>query len=110
MCIDICVYIFYSPYHLLYCTINQIKYKMEQTLRTPSKDELIVRQSQLQRAVEIYTLTGQRPTVQQICRLSQILTEFIFTWDEKSKGIKDFDNHINGQLKKDLVTDLTKVK
>jgi hypothetical protein len=47
---------------------------MEQTLKTPSKDELIVRQSQLQRAVEIYTLTGQRPTVQQICRLSQILT------------------------------------
>lgn len=79
-------------------------------VRTPTKDEIIVRQSQLQRAIEIYTLTGQKPSVQEVCRLSQILTEFIFTWDEKSDSIKKFDNHIKEQLKKDLVTDLTKVK
>jgi tRNA A37 N6-isopentenylltransferase MiaA len=83
---------------------------MEQTTRIPTKDEIIVRQSQLQRAIEIYTLTGQVPSVQEVCRLSQILTEFIFTWDEKSEPIKKFDNHIKEKLKKDLVTDLTKVK
>ena len=80
------------------------------TARIPTKDEIIVRQSQLQRAIEIYTLLGQKPSVQEICRLSQILSEFIFTWDEKSEAMKKFDNHISGQLKKDLVTDLTKTK
>ena len=80
------------------------------TTRIPTKDEIIVRQSQLQRAIEIYTLLGQKPSVQEICRLSQILSEFIFTWDEKSEAMKKFDNHISGQLKKDLVTDLTKTK
>ena len=80
------------------------------TPRIPTKDEIIVRQSQLQRAIEIYTLLGQKPSVQEICRLSQILSEFIFTWDEKSEAMKKFDNHISGQLKKDLVTDLTKTK
>jgi len=80
------------------------------TTRIPTKDEIIVRQSQLQRAIEIYTLLGQKPSVQEICRLSQILSEFIFTWDEKSEAMKKFDNHISGQLKKDLVTDLTKNK
>jgi hypothetical protein len=78
--------------------------------RIPTKDEIIVRQSQLQRAIEIYTLLGQKPSVQEICRLSQILSEFIFTWDEKSEAMKKFDNHITGELKKDLITDLTKKK
>ena len=78
--------------------------------RIPTKDEIIVRQSQLERAIEIYTLIGQKPSVQEICRLSQVLSEFIFTWNEKSEGLKKFDAHITGQLKKDLVTDLTKTK
>jgi hypothetical protein len=78
--------------------------------RIPTKDEIIVRQSQLERAIEIYTLLGQRPSVQEICRLSQVLSEFIFTWDEKSDALKKFDSHITGKLKKDLVTDLTKTK
>jgi hypothetical protein len=76
--------------------------------RIPTKDEIIVRQSQLQRAIEIYTLLNEKPSVQEICRLSQILTEFIFTWDEKSEDLKNFDKHISGKLKKDLVTKLTK--
>lgn len=80
------------------------------TTRIPTKDEIIVRQSQLQRAIEIYTLLGQRPSVQEICRLSQLLTEFIFTWDVAAPDLKKFDQHITGKLKKDLVTDLTKVK
>ena len=78
--------------------------------RIPTKDEIIVRQSQLERAIEIYTLIGQKPSVQEVCRLSQVLSEFIFTWDEKSEALKKFDAHITGKLKKDLVTDLTKTK
>jgi hypothetical protein len=83
---------------------------MSNTPRIPTKDEIIVRQSQLQRSIELYTLLGQKPSVQEVCRLSQILTEFIFTWDLKSDDMKNFDKHITGQLKKDLVTDLTKTK
>jgi hypothetical protein len=83
---------------------------MSNTPRIPTKDEIIVRQSQLQRSIELYTLLGQKPSVQEVCRLSQILTEFIFTWDLKSDDMKNFDKHITGQLKKNLVTDLTKTK
>jgi hypothetical protein len=83
---------------------------MSNTPRIPTKDEIIVRQSQLQRAIELYTLLDQKPSVQEVCRLSQILTEFIFTWDLKSDDMKNFDKHITGQLKKNLVTDLTKTK
>jgi hypothetical protein len=72
-------------------------------VRTPSKDEIIVRQSQLQRAIEIYTLTGKKPSLAKICRLSQILTEFIFTWDYKSDSIKKFDNDTENQLQEKII-------
>jgi hypothetical protein len=63
------------------------------------KDELIVRQSQMERAIELYTLLGAKPTVQEVCRLSQILTEFIFNWDTSNEDLKNFSNHIQKQLK-----------
>ena len=71
-------------------------------MNIPSKDEIIVRQSQMQRAIEMYTLIGERPSLGEVCRLSQLLTEFIFTWDYKSKGIKDFDLHFKLESKEDL--------
>jgi hypothetical protein len=77
-------------------------------VRTPSKDEIIIRQSQMQRAIEIYTLTGKKPSLKQICRLSQILTEFIFTWDYESDSIKKFDNYLEGTTEKKLIDSLTK--
>ena len=83
---------------------------MEQTTRIPTKDEIIVRQSQMQRAIEIFALTDRQPSIQEICRLSKVLTEFIFSWDEKAEPLKNFDKYTGNELKKDLVTDLTKVK
>lgn len=68
-------------------------------IKAPSQAELIVRQSQLQRAIEIYSLTDKKPSVRQICRLSKLLTEFIFTWDENTQGLKDFDIHTKNELK-----------
>lgn len=58
------------------------------------KDELIVRQSQMERAIELFSLLNYQPSVIEVCRLSQILTEFIFSWDTKAKELKDFDDHI----------------
>ena len=75
-------------------------------MNIPSKDEIIVRQSQMQRAIEMYTLIGERPSLGEVCRLSQLLTEFIFTWDHKSEGIKKFDKHFNLESKEDLKSKL----
>ena len=63
------------------------------------KDELIVRQSQMERAIELYALLGVKPSIQEVCRLSQILTEFVFSWDTSNEDLKKFSNHIQSQLK-----------
>jgi hypothetical protein len=52
--------------------------------------ELIVRQSQLQRSIELFTLLGIKPSVQEVCRLSQILTQFIYDGDVNNEDIKKF--------------------
>jgi hypothetical protein len=53
--------------------------------------ELIVRQSQLQRSIELFTLLGIKPSVREVCRLSQILTQFIFDGDINNNDIKQFE-------------------
>ncbi len=58
------------------------------------KDELIVRQSQMQRAIELAALMDYKPSITQVCRMSQILTQFIFDWDLNNKELKTMDNHI----------------
>jgi hypothetical protein len=53
--------------------------------------ELIVRQSQLQRSIEVFQLLDIKPSVREVCRLSQILTQFIFDGDLNNKDIKQFE-------------------
>lgn len=67
---------------------------MEEKVLPPTKDEIIVRQSQMQRAIEMYDLLGVRPSIREVCRLSKLLTEFIFTWDLNNEKLKKFDEHI----------------
>jgi hypothetical protein len=76
-------------------------------VKTPTKDEIIIRQSQLQRAIEIFSLLEKKPSVRQICRLSKLLTHFIWLWDENAQELKDFDKWSKAQLKKDLMLGLT---
>ena len=80
---------------------------MNQEVKAPSKDELIVRQSQLQRSIEIFQLTGRKPSIQEICRLSKVLTEFIFTGDYNTDALKNFDKWTGNELKEDMVDKLT---
>ena len=80
---------------------------MNQEVKAPSKDELIVRQSQLQRSIEIFQLTGRKPSIQEICRLSKVLTEFIFTGDYHVDALKNFDKWTGNELKEDMVDKLT---
>lgn len=74
--------------------------------------ELIVRQSQLQRSIELFTLLGIKPSVQEVCRLSQILTQFIYDGDvknpdilkfEKAMGIKPHSTIIKKQTKSEQI-------
>jgi hypothetical protein len=73
--------------------------------------ELIVRQSQLQRSIELFHLIGIKPSVREVCRLSQILTQFIFDGDVNNPDIKKFEDamgitqHTTNVAKK-KVTDL----
>jgi hypothetical protein len=53
--------------------------------------ELIVRQSQLQRSIELFHLLNIKPSVREVCRLSQILTQFIFDGDVNNKDITQFE-------------------
>jgi hypothetical protein len=55
--------------------------------------ESIIRQSQLERSVEIFTLLGIQPSLKGILRLSQILVEFQYDWDLQSADIEKFDIH-----------------
>jgi hypothetical protein len=80
---------------------------MNQEIKIPTKDELIVRQSQLERSIEIFQLTGRKPSIQEICRLSKVLTEFIFTGDYNVDALKNFDKWTGNELKQELVDKLT---
>jgi|LakMenEpi03Aug12_release.lakeMendotaPanAssembly.Ray.scaffolds.fasta_scaffold349270_4 hypothetical protein len=53
--------------------------------------EVIVRQSQLQRSIELFQLLNIKPSVREVCRLSQILTQFIFDGDINNNDIKQFE-------------------
>jgi hypothetical protein len=55
------------------------------------KDELIVRQSQMERAIEMFQLLEIKPSVREVCRLSQILTQFIFDGNQNHSDIKQFE-------------------
>lgn len=63
------------------------------------KDELIVRQSQMERAIELYALLGTKPTVQEVCRLSQILTELYSIGTPATKTLKTFPITFKNKLK-----------
>lgn len=75
--------------------------------------EMIVRQSQMERAIEMFHLLNIKPSVQEVCRLSQILTQFIYDGDYKSADIKQFEKvmgitqHSTNVVKKEVIDLLT---
>jgi hypothetical protein len=66
--------------------------------------ELIVRQSQLQRSIELFTLLGIKPSVQEVCRLSQILTQFIYDGDVNNEDIKKFQKAMDIKPHSQVIT------
>ena len=66
--------------------------------------ESIIRQSQLERAIEIFTLMGVKPSLREILRLSQILTEFQYTWNLNNYELIKFEKHFNQTTNSDLLS------
>jgi len=56
--------------------------------------EVIVRQSQMERSIELFHLLQIKPSVREVCRLSQILTQFIFDGEVSHKDIIQFEKEM----------------
>lgn len=55
--------------------------------------ECIIRQSQLERAIDLFKLFEVKPTLREVLRLSQVLTDFQYTWELNHYEILKFENH-----------------
>lgn len=66
--------------------------------------ESIIRQSQLERAIEIFTLMEVKPSLREILRLSQILTEFQYTWNLNNYELIKFEKHFNQTTNNELLS------
>ena len=81
-----------------------------------TKDELIVRQSQMERSIELFKLLEIKPSVREVCRLSQILTQFIFDGDQNHPDIKQFEkmmgikSHSSMVVSKEIIDSLKEKK
>jgi len=61
-----------------------------------AKQLLIVRQSQMERAIELMTLFGIKPTsLSPVIGLQEILTEFILTGKHNTQRVKDFNKWLD---------------
>lgn len=66
----------------------------KQYAKEPTRDgEAIIRQSQLQRAIELFQLFQVKPTLREVLRLSQVLTDFQYTWELNHYEILNFEQH-----------------
>lgn len=61
--------------------------------------EAIIRQSQLQRAIELFQLFQVKPTLREVLRLSQVLTDFQYNWELNTYPIIEFEKHFKQESK-----------
>jgi hypothetical protein len=70
-----------------------------ENIKVPSKDEIIVRQSQMERSIEIMAVLqkeGVKLEMSHLLRVHQLLNEFIWT-NQITKEMKDFDLWLSKQ-------------
>lgn len=65
--------------------------------------EGIIRQSQLERAIEIFQLMEIKPSLRELLRLSQILTDFQYTWNINHYEILKFEKHFKQETNTSLL-------
>lgn len=75
---------------------------MEAKKQELRENERIIRQSQLERAIEMFQLFEIKPTLREVLRLSQILTNFQYDWNLAHYELVKFEQHFqqvtNGKL------------
>jgi len=59
------------------------------------ENERIIRQSQLERAIELFKLFEVKPTLREVLRLSQILTNFQYDWNLSHYELVKFEKYFN---------------
>ena len=78
---------------------------MEAHKRPATRDsEQIIRQSQLERAIELCTLMGIKPSLREVLRLSQILVNFQYNWELNHYDIIRFEQHFNQKTNESLIS------
>lgn len=78
---------------------------MEANRQQSKRDgEAIIRQSQLERSIELFQLFEVKPTLREVLRLSQILTNFQYDWNVNNYEILKFEKHF-GQSTNDKLLD-----
>jgi hypothetical protein len=79
---------------------------MEAKNTTPTlrDNERIIRQSQLDRAIDMCKLFEIKPTLREVLRLSQLLTNFQYDWNLNNYELVKFEQHFN-QKTSDKITE-----
>ena len=57
------------------------------------ENEMDIRQTQLERALEMFQLFQVKPTLREVLRLSQILTNFQYDWNLANYELIKFEKH-----------------
>lgn len=78
---------------------------MEAKNTTPPirENERIIRQSQLERAIEMFELFEVKPTLREVLRLSQLLTNFQYDWNVHNYELIKFENHFKQKANEKLL-------
>jgi len=67
------------------------------------ESEGIIRQSQLQRSIELFQLFNVQPSLREVLRLSQILTDFQYSWEINHYEILKFEEHFKQKTNEKLL-------
>lgn len=65
--------------------------------------ECIIRQSQLERAIDLFKLFEVKPSLREVLRLSQILTDFQYSWEINHYEILKFEEHFKQKTNEKLM-------
>lgn len=80
---------------------------MEKSLR---EGELSLRQTQLDSAIKVFELMGVKPSLRELLRLSQILTDFQYSWNINNYEIMKFEKHFNQTTNETLLDSVPHVR
>lgn len=83
------------------------KEKTSQYAKPPVREkEEIIRQSQLERSIELFKLFEVKPTLREVLRLSQLLTDFQYTWEINNYELLKFEAHFKQKSNSDLLSSI----